>query len=429
MNKQISATGSANAQSDLIQWKTDAWKDPNMVSWYSSRMVQSESTNLLKNTVEVNTIKRHVTGRKIIDIGVGTGRAALPLVADGYDVTGVDSSQAMLDETRRLAGNAPIALQVGDVVRLPYEDAIFDCAVSLNVLVHFPNWREALLEWKRVVRPGGRLIFDIHTQDHVIAACGADKSRWPDALRATEDSNSFGSYMSRASIDELVEFAEAAGFVVKTVVPYGAFFGGGNINWLLYSQLEQKASWKRTLSWFARDKGLLDLGLFIEESIVANLSPKATGRMFVVLENKADTAANARFAADIAARNQAFESLDVAGLMSSLPLSAAGFAAEFDRLLTPLRNRHFFFLLFSSIRARFPAFDFGGLISADMMRELSDWAVSNALDQKATEIARNWSAGMDSRFKSGVDVTIGVEYNLVRVLLSEYFGLFDGAQQ
>jgi hypothetical protein len=55
--------------------------------------------------------------------------------------------------------------------------------------------------------------------------------------------------------------------------------------------------------------------------------------------------------------------------------------------------------------------------------------VSNALDQKATEIARNWSAGMDSRFKSGVDVTIGVEYNLVRALLSEYFGLFDGAQQ
>ena len=104
---------------DLIQWKTDAWKDPGMVNWYSGRMVQSETTNLLKNAVEINTIRRHARGPKIIDIGVGTGRAALPLVADGYDVMGVDSSQAMLDETRRLANGSPIRLQVGDVASLP----------------------------------------------------------------------------------------------------------------------------------------------------------------------------------------------------------------------------------------------------------------------------------------------------------------------
>ena len=414
---------------DLIQWKTDAWKDPGMVNWYSGRMVQSETTNLLKNAVEINTIRRHARGPKIIDIGVGTGRAALPLVADGYDVMGVDSSQAMLDETRRLANGSPIRLQVGDVASLPCDDASFDCAVSLNVLVHFPNWREALLEWKRVVRPGGRIIFDIHTQDHAVAAYGADKSQWPDALRATDEAGKFGLYMSRASIAELVEFADAQGFAIETVVPYGAFLGGGNTNWLLYESLEQKASWKRTLSWFARDQGLFDLGLFIEEAIVAHLAPKIAGRMFVVLDNRADPAANARFAADMAARNAALDSLDFANLAQWLPLAPEAMSAELDKLLKPLRSRHFFFLLFQCLLTRLPNFEFRGAVSPQMLRELSTWLVSNALDQKSTEIARGWSAELADKFKAGTDVTVGAEYNLVRALLSRYFGIFSEGRQ
>jgi SAM-dependent methyltransferase len=342
---------------------------------------------------------------------------------------GVDSSQAMLDETRRLANGSPIRLQVGDVASLPCDDASFDCAVSLNVLVHFPNWREALLEWKRVVRPGGRIIFDIHTQDHAVAAYGADKSQWPDALRATDEAGKFGLYMSRASIAELVEFADAQGFAIETVVPYGAFLGGGNTNWLLYESLEQKASWKRTLSWFARDQGLFDLGLFIEEAIVAHLAPKVAGRMFVVLDNRADPAANARFAADMAARNAALDSLDFANLVQWLPLAPEAMSAELDKLLKPLRSRHLFFLLFQCLLTRFPNFEFRGAVSPQMLRELSTWLVSNALDQKSTEIARGWSAELADKFKAGTDVTVGAEYNLVRALLSRYFGIFSEGRQ
>jgi SAM-dependent methyltransferase len=429
MSAQPDKLAGSQGRKDLIRWKTDAWKDPGMVNWYSSRMGQNETTNLLKNAIEVNTIRRYARGPQIIDIGVGTGRAALPLVADGYDVMGVDSSQAMLDETRRLANGAPIRLQVGDVERLPCDDASFDCAVSLNVLVHFPNWREALLEWKRVVRPGGRIIFDIHTRDHAEAACGADKSQWPDALRATDEAGTFGLYMSRASIAELVEFANAQGFAIQTVVPYGAFLGGGNTNWLLYSSLEQKASWKRTLSWFARDQGLVDLGLFLEESIVAHLAPKIAGRMFVVLDNHADPAANARFAADMAARNAALDSLDVANLAAWLPLAPEAMSAELDKLLKPLRSRHFFFLLFQALLTRFPHVEFRGAVPGEMLRELSTWLLSHALDQKSTEIARSWSAGVADKFKEGTDVTVGAEYNLVRALLSRYFGVFSEGQR
>ena len=100
---------------NLIDWKTNAWKDPNMVAWYSKRMVENTGTNVLKNLLETRLLKRLVTGRDVLDVGIGTGRGSIPLAKAGYNVSGIDSSQAMLDETQRLAGNIPMNLQVGDV--------------------------------------------------------------------------------------------------------------------------------------------------------------------------------------------------------------------------------------------------------------------------------------------------------------------------
>ncbi|HET8707511.1 MAG TPA: class I SAM-dependent methyltransferase, partial [Pseudomonadales bacterium] len=97
----------------LTQWKTDAWKDPAMVAWYSGRMVENSGTNRLNNMLEVGLCDRFAVGQTVLDIGVGTGRASLPLARKGMQLTGIDSSQAMLDECQRLAGNVPVQLQVG----------------------------------------------------------------------------------------------------------------------------------------------------------------------------------------------------------------------------------------------------------------------------------------------------------------------------
>ena len=420
-------SASANQERDdaaLIHWKTNAWADPGVVGWYSGRMVQAESTNTLKNVIEINTIKRFARGPSIVDIGVGTGRAALPLVAEGYRLTGIDSSQAMLDETRRLAGDRPIALLRGDLADLPCDDATFDCAVALNVLVHFPNWRESLLEWKRVMRPGGRLIFDIHSLDHATAACGTDKDQWPEALRSTDDPQSFNRYVARIGIAELVSFADAAGLTIAAVVPYGAFLGGGNTNWLLYEELESKQRWKRVLSWFARDQALFDLGLFLEEALISQLTPRVAGRMFVILDNAPDAQANAAFAADIAARDEAIGRRDFAALAQWLPLTPGALGAQFERLLRPLRCRHFFFLLYKTLVANLPDFDFHAALPAYVRQQLSVWIANERLDREAVAIARSWSAGCDFKIKHGVDVTIGVEYSLVAALLAKYFGVF-----
>lgn len=92
-----------------------------------------------------------------LEIGVGTGRIAIPLAEAGHRMVGVDLSPPML---RRLRAKAPHAVPVllADATRLPFPDATFDAAVAAHVFHLIPAWLTAITELLRVVRPGGRLL-------------------------------------------------------------------------------------------------------------------------------------------------------------------------------------------------------------------------------------------------------------------------------
>ncbi len=94
---------------------------------------------------------------RIVDIGVGTGRLAKPLLARGFAVTGVDLAPKMM---RRLldtlpAGAARPPLVVGDAADLPLASGAFDAALSVHVFHLLAEWRKSLIEVKRILRPGG----------------------------------------------------------------------------------------------------------------------------------------------------------------------------------------------------------------------------------------------------------------------------------
>lgn len=99
-------------------------------------------------------------GLAVLDIGTGTGRAALPLAARGARVTGADSSAEMLKVAEAHAAQAGLTVTFvqGDAHALDFPDAAFDLAVSLRVLMHTPDWQRCLGEMCRVSR--GRVIFD-----------------------------------------------------------------------------------------------------------------------------------------------------------------------------------------------------------------------------------------------------------------------------
>lgn len=96
----------------------------------------------------------------ILDVGTGPGIVANLLSDMGHNVTGVDVSESMLkmaQENSKSLHNSLILVQ-GDGERLPFESGSFDAVVNRYVLWTLPDPKIALAEWKRVLRPGGRLI-------------------------------------------------------------------------------------------------------------------------------------------------------------------------------------------------------------------------------------------------------------------------------
>jgi ubiquinone/menaquinone biosynthesis C-methylase UbiE len=107
-------------------------------------------------------------GKRILDVGTGTGRAAIALAKRGALVTGVDASVEMLEVAARRAaeaglgppapGAAGVTFVRGDAHGLHFPDRSFDAVVCLRVLMHTPDWRASLRELCRVA--AGRVVFD-----------------------------------------------------------------------------------------------------------------------------------------------------------------------------------------------------------------------------------------------------------------------------
>jgi len=99
-------------------------------------------------------------GRRVLDVGTGTGRAAIALARRGAIVTGVDASAEMLQVAARRAADAGVAVAFarGDAHHLDFADRSFDAVVCLRVLMHTPDWRASLLELCRVAAE--RVVFD-----------------------------------------------------------------------------------------------------------------------------------------------------------------------------------------------------------------------------------------------------------------------------
>jgi ubiquinone/menaquinone biosynthesis C-methylase UbiE len=99
-------------------------------------------------------------GRAVLDVGTGTGRAALALAARGARVTGVDASPEMLRVARERAGARGIdaVFAPGDAHALPFDDRAFDVTVCLRVLMHAPDWVRCVAELCRVAR--NRVVLD-----------------------------------------------------------------------------------------------------------------------------------------------------------------------------------------------------------------------------------------------------------------------------
>jgi ubiquinone/menaquinone biosynthesis C-methylase UbiE len=92
-----------------------------------------------------------------LEPGVGTGLNVLPLVRRGYAVTGIDASQAMLNQFRLKLHKIPQNLRLvhADASQLPFPDDSFDVVLTVHMLHTVANQRTFLDDIDRVLKPHG----------------------------------------------------------------------------------------------------------------------------------------------------------------------------------------------------------------------------------------------------------------------------------
>jgi SAM-dependent methyltransferase len=108
------------------------------------------------------------TAAEVVELGVGTGRIAVPIAAAGVRVIGVDSSRRMLDvcaEHGRKAGVSDLLdLRLGDLRDPPVSERIPLVVCPFRSYLHLldeADRRRALAATYRLLVPGGRLVFDV----------------------------------------------------------------------------------------------------------------------------------------------------------------------------------------------------------------------------------------------------------------------------
>jgi ubiquinone/menaquinone biosynthesis C-methylase UbiE len=92
-------------------------------------------------------------GKKMLDLGCGSGYHLAQYRERGFELTGVDGSEEMLKQARSI--NPGIEFHQGDVANVPLPDASFDYIVCIEVLRYLPDINPCLREIARLLKPGG----------------------------------------------------------------------------------------------------------------------------------------------------------------------------------------------------------------------------------------------------------------------------------
>ncbi len=183
-------------------------------------------------------------GGPVVELGVGTGRVAIPVARRGIGVIGVDSSPEMLAVCRRRARAEGVLelldLRLGDLRRPPVEERVRLVLCPFRSYLHLyteDDRREALAAAFRLLASGGRLVFDVFAPDaeDIAETDGRWLEREPgiferadwDAvartftLRVRGDNSETAMELAWVSTDEWRRLLEEAGFEV--VAHYGWF--------------------------------------------------------------------------------------------------------------------------------------------------------------------------------------------------------------
>jgi SAM-dependent methyltransferase len=167
--------------------------------------------------------------KRVLDLGCGQGRIAIPLAREGYRVTAVDWSPEALERARGYAReqDAPDFVRADIVPWLGQApDAAYDAVLALEVLYMMPAWRDVLREIHRVTAPGGCCALGFRPRAYYLRYCLERRDLAAlGHVEAGSEGPIGGIVLNWHGRDEIVEILRAIGFRDVTCAGIGVFSG------------------------------------------------------------------------------------------------------------------------------------------------------------------------------------------------------------
>src|SRR5260221_4577090 len=110
-----------------------------------------------------------VAGKRVLEVGAGSGRDSVALARDGAMAIVLDYSPASLRLVREQAGTQGLTIHLvhADALAMPFRDGSIDVVFHQGLLEHFRDPRPLLAENARITRGGGRVVVDVPQTFHL----------------------------------------------------------------------------------------------------------------------------------------------------------------------------------------------------------------------------------------------------------------------
>jgi SAM-dependent methyltransferase len=139
---------------------------------------------VIPGQVDVDLLNEHMArytfasrlarNKRVLDAGCGAGYGSAELARHAASVAGVDVASEAVDFARENYRLPNLRFAQGSCASLPFPDGSFDLVVGFEVIEHIPEWREFLLEARRVLSPSGQFIVSTPNRLYYTESRGPD---------------------------------------------------------------------------------------------------------------------------------------------------------------------------------------------------------------------------------------------------------------
>jgi SAM-dependent methyltransferase len=200
------------------------------------------ATGLQAAAVEAVAAAAPSPGEHLLDLGCGTGNAALLAAERGASVVGVDPAPRLLElaAVRSAEAGLHVRFEPGDAAHLPLPDRSVEVVVSVFGVIFANDALAAARELARVTAPGGRVVLTAWTPDGVIAEVSRLRGR---ALAERAPGGSASAPFAWHSHDALAALLAPQGFSVDGIEERALGFTAGSPEEFLASELRDHPVW------------------------------------------------------------------------------------------------------------------------------------------------------------------------------------------